>query len=356
MNPSELCETLDDSAGRLFERHLASSKEWFPHELVPWEKGRRFVPGQPAGPEGEPLPAGVSSAIFVNLLTEDNLPHYYHAIAAAFEERPVLAEWARRWTAEEQRHGIALRDWVTVARRLDLVELERARMAQVSTGFSAGARRSTMTDGLVYLTLQELATRISHRNTGRFLDEDGAAIMKRVAADENLHFLFYRDLTSAALSADPSGTVKAMARQVPAFEMPGTGITGFAGHAAAIAAAGIYDFRVHYEQILVPVVLVQWRLESIEGLDAEAEQARERLLAWVARIRRVAARMAEQAAQAQSDSEPGSPSGCAVTGFSPDPAWGEDDAYETEGREARAGAAALRGDQRDRSLRSNGSQ
>ena len=58
-----------------------------------------------------------------------------------------------------------------------------------------------LADGLVYLTLQELATRISHRNTGVLLDDpagcDGDDA--RVAADENLHHLFYRDLASAAI-------------------------------------------------------------------------------------------------------------------------------------------------------------
>jgi acyl-[acyl-carrier-protein] desaturase len=84
-------------------------------------------------------------------------------------------------------------------------------------------------------------------------------------------------------------------RQVTAFEMPGTGIEGFAGHAAAIAAAGIYDFRVHYEQILLPVVLTHWALESVEGLSPEAEAAREHALARIARLKRVADRIDAQA-------------------------------------------------------------
>jgi acyl-[acyl-carrier-protein] desaturase len=145
---------------------------------------------------------------------------------------------------------------------------------------------------LVYLTLQELATRISHRNTGQLVPgQAGKAIMSRVAADENLHFLFYRDLATEALEEDPSVLVEAIERQVTSFEMPGAGIEDFTRHAAAIAAAGIYDFRVHYEQILVPVVLRHWRLESLEGLTPEADQARERTLRWIARLGRVADRL-----------------------------------------------------------------
>jgi acyl-[acyl-carrier protein] desaturase len=288
-----LREILEERARHLLERHLANAKEWFPHELVPWELGRSFRRAEHLEPR-PPLPEGVASALFVNLLTEDNLPHYFHAIAEAFGTDSALGEWSRRWAAEEQRHAIVLRDWICVTRKLDLVELERARMQHVTTGFSPGARRHSLVDGLVYLALQELATRISHWNTGRLLDDIGAAVLKRVAADENLHFLFYRDLVTTALVADPSAAVEAIERQVTRFEMPGSSMNGFTAHAAAIARAGIYDFRVHCEHIVVPVVLGHWRLGSIEGLDANAERARQHLLGWVARLKRVTNRMAEQ--------------------------------------------------------------
>ena len=90
--------------------------------------------------------------------------------------------------------------------------------------------------------------------------------MKRVAADENRHYLFYRDLASAALEIDPSNMVLAIERQVREFEMPGTGIIDFETHARAIAKAGIYDFLMHYEQILLPVVVRHWGVEKLEGL------------------------------------------------------------------------------------------
>lgn len=295
MHLFDLTDALEATSGELLERHLARSKEWFPHELVPWGLGRDVTEGTSETAESS-LPAGVASALFVNLLTEDNLPHYYHAVASAFAFDSAMGEWSRRWAAEEQRHAIVIRDWICVTRQLDLVALERARMHQVSTGFRPGGRSQTLGDGLVYLALQELATRISHWNTGQLLDPCGSAIMRRVASDENHHFLFYRDLATAALAADPSGVVEAIDRQVTAFEMPGTGIEGFAGHAAAIAAAGIYDFRVHYEQILVPVVMNHWALESVEGLTPEAEVAREHALSRIARLKRVADRIDAQTA------------------------------------------------------------
>jgi acyl-[acyl-carrier-protein] desaturase len=147
-------------------------------------------------------------------------------------------------------------------------------------------------DGIVYVALQELATRISHRNTGKILDDpEGLAIMSRVAADENLHHLFYRDLASAALEIDPSGMVEAIERQVRHFEMPGAGITDFKTHAKLIADVGVYDFASHHDQILVPVVFKHWRIEQLQNLKSTAEQARERLVTYVEKVGNVAKRM-----------------------------------------------------------------
>jgi acyl-[acyl-carrier-protein] desaturase len=154
-------------------------------------------------------------------------------------------------------------------------------------------------DGLVYVALQELATRISHHNTGKLLtDKAGYEVMKRVASDENRHYLFYRDLTSAALEVDPSGTIMAIERQVRDFEMPGTGIIDFDAHAKAIAKAGIYDFLIHYEQILVPVILRHWNIEKIEGLTPEADKARASVVKRIDRIGRAGRRFATRQAEA----------------------------------------------------------
>ena len=117
-----------------------------------------------------------------------------------------------------------------------------------------------------------------------------------VASDENLHHLFYRDLTLAALEADPSGTMLGIERQVTQFEMPGVGIPDFKRHAQAIARAGIYDLAVHHDQILVPVVLRHWNVEQVEGLSGDAEAARERLVAFIERLGKVAARLADRRA------------------------------------------------------------
>jgi acyl-[acyl-carrier-protein] desaturase len=290
-----LLAELTPVAEQLLERHLAQAKEWFPHEVVPWSRGRDFDPDT-AWTEADSdvdLPAEVRSALFVNLLTEDNLPYYTRTIEAMFGRDGAWGEWSRRWTAEEGRHSIAIRDYLTVTRAIDPVALERARMAQVECG--QVPEPDTAADGFAYVALQELATRIAHHNTGKLVDDPaGYEVMKRVASDENRHHLFYRDLVTAALEIDPSIVVQAIDRQVREFEMPGTGIVDFTSHARAIAKAGIYDFAVHHDNILQPVVVRHWRLEAIEGLDAEGEAARESALRHIERVGKAAKRLASR--------------------------------------------------------------
>jgi len=298
LSPAALLSELEPTAARLVERHLGSSKEWFPHELIPWSRGRDFDPERPWQPDDadvgdEPLSDEVRSALFVNLLTEDNLPYYFDDIDRVFGRETTYGYWTRRWTAEEGRHSVAIRDYLTVSRAIDPWELERARMVQV-TGANTPKPTSPQI-GFCYLSIQELATRVSHLNTGKLLgDQAGYNVMSRVAFDENLHFMFYRDMVGASLEADPSGTVIALEEVVRLFAMPGLGIPGFDRHAQLIARAGIYDLVSHHDRIVQPLVHNTWRVPELTGLDDEAERARDRLLDRVQRLGRLSRRLADK--------------------------------------------------------------
>jgi len=296
MTPQSFLSDLEPVAGKLLDRHLASTKEWFPHELVPYSRGRDFARGYQWSSTdcelaGAQLPEAVRSALFVNLLTEDNLPYYFNDISRMFKMDGAFGAWNRRWTAEEGRHSIAIRDYLTATRAVDPVMLERARMAQVAGGETPSP--DSPLEGVIYVSLQELATRIAHRNTGKLIgDEAGHEVMKRVAADENLHYLFYRDLASAALELDSSEMVIAMEKVVRTFAMPGTGIIDFEKHSAAISQAGIYDATILHEQVLVPVIMNHWRVQHLERLSAAADRAREALVKRIERLGNLARQMA----------------------------------------------------------------
>ncbi len=289
MDDVALINELEPTVAQLIDRHVESVKEWFPHEYVPWSRGRDFEQDEEWDPREFEIPDGVRSSLFVNMLTEDNLPHYFHTIKTMFGGSGPWAEWSHRWTAEEGRHLIVIRDYLTVTRAVDPVALERARMAQVTLG--EVPRPDTAMESIIYVSIQELATRIAHRNTGKHLpDPVGEKLMKRVAMDENFHHIFYRDLAMAAREMDPSGFVIALDKQLTDFEMPGTGIVDFKAHAAAIARADIYDFAIHYDNIIAPLVLKHYGLEDIGGLNAEAEQARSNTMAFVDRLRKFSER------------------------------------------------------------------
>jgi acyl-[acyl-carrier-protein] desaturase len=293
MRDADVLQELAPVARTLLERHLANAKEWFPHSMVPWSRGRDFDEAEAWTPDEAPMDEAVRSALFVNLLTEDNLPHYFRTIDSVFVGDDAWHTWTCRWTAEEGRHAIVIRDYLTVTRAVDPIALERGRMLQLQK--AEVPRPETAADGLVYVTLQELATRIAHGNTGRLMaDPAGRKIMARVAGDEFLHHVFYRDLSSALLELDPSTAMLAIDRNVREFAMPGTGIPGFAEHARAIANAGIYDFAAYHDLILEPVVLEHWGIESLEGLSPEAEAARDRCVRHIGKVRKVARRATER--------------------------------------------------------------
>ncbi|MGB7805655.1 MAG: acyl-ACP desaturase [Actinomycetota bacterium] len=275
------------------DRHVGAANEWFPHDYVPYEEGRNFVK-EPWRPEDSRLPDIAQTALEINLLTEDNLPYYHLALWRTFGEEEAWGEWVRRWTAEEGRHAIVIRDYLTVTRGCDPKALEQGRMDQALRGWYPEFAEQGPLDGVVFTTLQELATRISHRNTGAITDDETAEkLCSRVATDENLHYVFYRDMAVQAIQMNPSAMVEAMHRQITNFAMPGAGIPGFREKAKAMAQAGIYNLRIHLDQVLRPVLDNHWRLADIEGLSDEAKQKREDIYTHLERLDRVAARLGE---------------------------------------------------------------
>ena len=299
-----LLAELESRVEELLNRHLQQAKEWFPHTLVPWSRGEDYPDDYEWSPQDTNLTPEARSALFVNVLTEDNLPYYFRDIERMFGRDGAWGEWVRRWTAEEGRHGQVIHEYLAVTRSLDPVALERARMAQVQAGQVPEPPNAL--EGMAYVAIQELATRISHFNTGRYMDDPaGSAIMRRVSFDENLHFLFYRDAMSAAMEIDPSGAVLAIAKQVEGFLMPGVGITDFSAHARTIAKAGIYDLAIHHDQILQPVVVRDWGVPELSGLSGEAEEARERLMSVIERTGKLGQRMTERRAERQARREQG---------------------------------------------------
>jgi len=280
---TRLIRDLEPAVAVELERHMKIAKDWYPHEYVPWSEGRNF-PGPLNGDAWEAkdskLSAIAQDSLVLNLMTEDNLPSYHTEIAISMGREGAWNTWINRWTAEEARHSIVIRDYLMATRGVDPVELEDLRMAHMQVGYET-PYDNDMLHTVAYVSFQELATRISHRNTGRIANDDIAeGMLARVALDENLHMLFYRNLLGKALDLEPNAAMVAIKDVVTNFQMPGAGMPGWGRKSVGIALAGIYDLQLHLEDVVSPV-LRAWNIFDRTDLTGEGEAARVELAEFI---------------------------------------------------------------------------
>ncbi|MRH88862.1 acyl-ACP desaturase [Nocardia sp. SYP-A9097] len=292
----EILQELEPVAEQNLNRHLSMAKDWHPHDYVPWDQGRNFAAmgGEDWDPSQSSLTEVAKIAMVTNLLTEDNLPSYHREIAENFSQEGAWGTWVGRWTAEENRHGIVIRDYLVVTRGVDPVALEEARMIHMTNGAQSPEDWCGFLENVAYVTFQELATRISHRNTGRVCNDAIAdRMLQRIAADENLHMIFYRTLCGAGLDLVPDQALEAITKVLTEFVMPGAGMPNFRRNGVMMAKHGIYDLRQHLEEVVQPV-LKHWNIFERNDFGPRGEQARETLAAYVTKLEADTAKFEEQ--------------------------------------------------------------
>ncbi len=280
---SRLIRDLEPAVAIELERHISTTKDWYPHEYVPWSEGRTFagpLNGDAWEAKDSKLTPLAQDSLVLNLLTEDNLPSYHTEIALSMGRDGAWNTWINRWTAEEARHSIVLRDYLMATRGVNPDELEDLRMAHMQVGYET-PYPNDMLHTVAYVTFQELATRISHRNTGRISnDAICEGMLARVALDENLHMLFYRNLLAEAIKLEPNAAMRAITNVLINFQMPGAGMPGWGRKSVQIALAGIYDLKLHLEDVVMPV-LRAWGIFDLETLTGDGSAAREELSAFL---------------------------------------------------------------------------
>ncbi|GGK89847.1 acyl-ACP desaturase [Nocardia jinanensis] len=295
----ELLAELEPVVAENLDRHLATAKNWNPHDYVPWDEGRNF--SALGGIDWEPGQSRLSEvarvAMITNLLTEDNLPSYHRTISEHFCRDGAWGTWVDRWTAEENRHAIVMRDYLIVTRGVDPVALENDRMVHLSRGVQAPEYFLGMLDQVAYVTFQELATRISHRCTGRVCEDPLAdAMLKRIAADENLHMLFYRNIGSAAFDLAPDQAMESVTKIVQDFAMPGRGMPDWRRNGVLMVKHGIYDLRQHLDEVLLPVLRI-WDIFDRTDFTARGERSREELCRYLDKLSHDVERFEERRAR-----------------------------------------------------------
>ena len=274
----ELVSSVESTIEELMTQHRERRDHWYFQDFIPWEQGRNYLE-EPWDPSQATLRPEVCDALVVNLLTEDNLPYYYSLFQPFFGQDHPLTAWSRLWTAEEGQHAIAMRAYLLTSRNCDPVALEDQRMSTVETGWFGNF--DNIAQMFCYTSAQELATRISHRNAGVKSDDETAhALMSKVARDENHHFIFYRGVAQAMFDQNADLMVPALNQVLKNFAMPGTGIPNFQRRALKMAKLGIYNLRIHAENIVDPLIKF-WKIGELTDLSPEAAAAQEEIMGMV---------------------------------------------------------------------------
>lgn len=192
----------------------------------------------------------IMASFLINLLTEDNLPHYTSRIHSKVAGSEALMLFANEWTAEEDTHGVLMRDYALLSGLIGDEQTSLISNASYQKGRTNQLRSGTeinptsLQSAFAYLSLQELLTKEAHKTEGWILPASGRKIMNPIAGDEQNHYEFYRTATQASLDADPDGTLIAINNTYGNFSMPGAlGIPDFNNQALTIGLSGIFDLE-----------------------------------------------------------------------------------------------------------------
>jgi acyl-[acyl-carrier-protein] desaturase len=222
------------------------------------------------------------------MLTEEGLPHFHRLLAVYLGDESHWRSWNNLWTAEEDRHGQVLHDYVRDTRLFDQRKIEEMQFEYIRRGFHPEWDRDPYRV-FVYTTVQERATQFSHGETGRIVSEYEPRLgetLGHVAKDEARHYAFYRSVFELILERDPNQALHSASFILPAIDMPGVTMPGFKELADVIRRAGIYGPRDYLR--IVQEQIRYWKIESVQGLNELGRMAQEKIMGIPARLKRIA--------------------------------------------------------------------
>jgi acyl-[acyl-carrier-protein] desaturase len=285
----DVLNDLEPIVHEMMVEHQAKRELWFPWDLLQPdgdtdpEEHRKSMVDRVKG-----FPDAARAALALNTLTEEGLPHFHRLLATHLDEESHWRHWNNLWTAEEDRHGAVLSDYIRDTFAVDQRKLEELKFEYIKAGFQPEWDRDPYRV-FVYTTLQERATQVSHANTGKIMGEYEpviGTILRKIAMEEARHFTFYRRVFTEILARDPSEALQSAALIMPAIDMPGVTIPGFKEFAEVIRRSGIYGPRDYL--MIVKNQIAHWKIETVEGLDELGRKAQDNILAVPDRLRRIA--------------------------------------------------------------------
>lgn len=301
---ADVLAALEPMVHEMYDQHIGKTdgKLWWPSDFLPSDEKMSDDDEKNLAALRErarAIPDSLRVAVVLGMLTEEGLPHFHRLLSKYLGDDSVWGRWNYRWTAEEDRHGMILHDYARDSRLFRMKEVEMMQFAYQSEGFDPAWDKDPY-KVFVYTTLQERATQVTHRNTGRVLGDDepvAKGIFQNIAADEAKHFSFYRRVFQGILELDPNRALHSALAVMPAIDMPGVTMPGFREMADVVRRAGIYgpwDYKAIVEE-----AIAFWKIEALTGLSEAGRKAQEKILAIPKRLQRVAEYI-EQKSEAKS--------------------------------------------------------
>lgn len=287
-------------------RPVDDARNWQPTDLVPdpsTEEGFEAIREIKA--QAAELPEELLLVTTGNLITEEALPTYQTAFNRHIGvndqtgiDESAWARWSRAWTAEENRHGVAMSLWARFCGRLNMRAIDGTIQRLIGNGFDVGTDNDPY-EVLVFTSFQEQATLVSHKNVSRQAkqagDEHLARICDLVGKDEARHARFYKGALKLVFEQDPDGALIAFANMMrkkismPAERMAdGRNDTLFADYSELAQRIGIYTAETYVE--IMELCNRYWGVAQQQPTTDAGRSAQDYLASLPARYRRLADR------------------------------------------------------------------
>lgn len=280
LTQDELLYALEKAIPEIMEDHNAAASPWNPHDWVPWADGRNFAflggedfdPDQPTS-----VPADVSTALLALLLTKDNMPSYHRVMAQKASLFGAWHEVIGSWTAEDNRHAIALRDYLVVSRLVDPVAAEKLRLHHVTKGKlqnSASLTDYQILDVLGLLAVHELQCVAFEEKLIAASDNPVlTGLVEKVLHDDRVQAKTFTSFLNAGVDANVTELLKSVDKALAELEPIGADVDDF-GDLDVIAR-----FNAGATSTVAAALVADLKLQSLDGLDEASEAARQRVLA-----------------------------------------------------------------------------
>ncbi|MGY3554293.1 acyl-ACP desaturase [Williamsia sp. R60] len=280
LTQDELLYALEKAIPEIMEEHHAAAEAWNPHDWVPWDDGRNFAflggvdfdPDQPA-----PLPADAAAAVLALLLTKDNMPSYHRLMA---QKASIFGAWQQvigSWTAEDNRHSIALRDYLVVSRLVDPEVAENLRLHHITKGKLQSPVSLTdyqILDVMALLAVHELqCVAFEEKLLADSDNEVLTAIVSRILHDDRVQAKTFTNFLNAGVDANISELVTAVDKAISEMELIGADVDNF-GDLDLIA-----KYNADASTYVASTLVADLKLQSLGGLSDKDEAARLRILA-----------------------------------------------------------------------------